>query len=83
MNGCGGHSRVKAAFGESTPTPNAQGNLPEPSLTEIMFDEITKDKHPLKDTKGGAPQRIPLITILGAAASRTNDFHSTSKFATS
>jgi cyclase len=35
---------VKAAMGESTapPVPNAQGNLPEPSLTEIMYNEITK-----------------------------------------
>lgn len=37
-------NEVKAALGESTqpPTPNAQGNLPEPSLTEIMYNEITK-----------------------------------------
>ena len=35
---------VKAAMGESAapPAPNAQGNLPEPSLTEIMYNEITK-----------------------------------------
>lgn len=35
-------NEVKAALGESTapPNPNAQGNLPEPSLTEIMYKEI-------------------------------------------
>jgi glyoxylase-like metal-dependent hydrolase (beta-lactamase superfamily II) len=37
-------SEVKAAMGESAgpPVPNAQGNMPEPSLTEIMYNEITK-----------------------------------------
>jgi glyoxylase-like metal-dependent hydrolase (beta-lactamase superfamily II) len=37
-------SDVKAVMGESTaaPVPNAQGNMPEPSLTEIMYNEITK-----------------------------------------
>src|SRR5579862_6173054 len=35
---------VKTAMGESTaaPVPNAQGNLPAASLTEIMYNEITK-----------------------------------------
>jgi cyclase len=35
---------VKTAMGESTapPTPNAQGNLPDASLTEAMYNEITK-----------------------------------------
>ena len=35
---------VKTAMGESTapPVPNAQGNLPAPSLTEIMYNELTK-----------------------------------------
>ena len=50
-------NEVKAAFGESTapPTPNAQGNLPEPTLTEIMYNEMTKDTHSSKNTKGGTP----------------------------
>jgi cyclase len=35
---------VKTAMGESTapPVPNAQGNLPAASLTEVMYNEITK-----------------------------------------
>lgn len=35
-------NEVKAALGESTAPPkaNSQGNLPEPSLTEIMYNEI-------------------------------------------
>jgi cyclase len=35
---------VKVAMGESTapPVPNAQGNLAAASLTEIMYNEITK-----------------------------------------
>jgi glyoxylase-like metal-dependent hydrolase (beta-lactamase superfamily II) len=50
-------SEVKAAFGEATvPTPNAQGNLPEPSLTEIMYNEMTKDTHSSKNTKTGPPR---------------------------
>jgi hypothetical protein len=50
-------TEVKAALGESTapPTPNAQGNLPEPSLTEIMYNEMMNDTHCSKDTKGGSP----------------------------
>jgi glyoxylase-like metal-dependent hydrolase (beta-lactamase superfamily II) len=37
-------SEVKAAMGESTapPVPNAQGAMPEPSLSEIMYTEISK-----------------------------------------
>jgi len=47
---------VKAAFGESTTaTPNAQGNLPEPSLTEIMYNEITKGARSSKETKVWTP----------------------------
>jgi len=35
---------VKTAMGESTapPTPNAQGNMPPASFTEIIYNEITK-----------------------------------------
>ena len=35
---------VKTAMGESTaaPVPNAQGVLPAPSLTEIMYKEVSK-----------------------------------------
>ncbi len=35
---------VKTAMGESTapPVPNAQGNLPAATLTEVMYNEITK-----------------------------------------
>ena len=35
---------VKTAMGESTapPAPNAQGNLPAASLTEVMYNEIKK-----------------------------------------
>jgi hypothetical protein len=34
---------VKAAMGESTAprTPNAQGNMPAPNVTEIMYNEMT------------------------------------------
>ena len=37
---------VKTAFGESTepPKPNAQGNLPPPTTTEIMYSEISQEK---------------------------------------
>jgi cyclase len=36
---------VKTAFGESTgpPKPNAQGNLPPPTTTEIMYSEISQE----------------------------------------
>jgi cyclase len=35
---------VKTAMGESTapPVPNAQGNMPAPTLTEVMYNEMTK-----------------------------------------
>ena len=35
---------IKTSFGESTaaPVPNAQGNLPAATLTEVMYNEITK-----------------------------------------
>jgi glyoxylase-like metal-dependent hydrolase (beta-lactamase superfamily II) len=35
---------VKTAMGESTapPVANAQGNMPAPTLTEVMYNEITK-----------------------------------------
>ena len=48
---------VKAAFGQSTapPPPNAQGNLPEPSLTEVMYNEMTKETDSSKNSKAGAP----------------------------
>jgi cyclase len=35
---------VKTAMGESTalPVPNAQGNMPAPTLTEVMYNEMAK-----------------------------------------
>jgi cyclase len=35
---------VKTAMGEPTapPVPNAQGNMPAPTLTEVMYNEMTK-----------------------------------------
>jgi hypothetical protein len=35
-------TEIKAALGEPTaaPVPNAQGNLPEPTLTELIYKEL-------------------------------------------